>query len=380
MKSSYPPRTHVKTRTRALMGWALVLALLITILTPGLGVTVQAEGTILYYHHVIDGEIYPAFTSGCFTIARGQTLSIQYQVTELNNEYQDTGVPVSGLTVRLVDANNDSIDIETQTTDSNGMVTFMKTEDEIKAICHREPSSYGTKYLPQTSYYDYLHTDDGGYNQKITRYRISFQNDWQTISDKTYRAQILVAPCVGFTFKDTKVCKLELNPLTLDYGTTFNPLDLIDRVGTDMKGVLKDVDVKQPDTDAKTLFTYQNEAGETVDTIDTTKPGVYKVTVQVFPLGNDENNNWCWDTQTTTVTVKDIPYIEIPIYPTPNIVETEVESIKPTPSITQPTVVTSAAPNLSVYDLPATGSVDAGLTIWMSLGLALAGLWLKKRG
>ncbi|MDD7402258.1 MAG: InlB B-repeat-containing protein [Eubacteriales bacterium] len=72
----------------------------------------------------------------------------------------------------------------------------------------------------------------------------------------------------------------------------------------------------------------------------------------------------------------EIPYIEVPVYPN----QTVVEPIEP---ITQPTVqtsVTPVTPSPMVYTLPATGCVDAGLTIWAGLGLALAGLLLKKRG
>ena len=72
----------------------------------------------------------------------------------------------------------------------------------------------------------------------------------------------------------------------------------------------------------------------------------------------------------------EIPYIVVPVHPT----QTVVEPIGP---VTQPTVqttVTPTTPSPMVYTLPATGSVDASLTIWAGLGLALAGLLLKKRG
>ena len=457
MKSLYPP-THVKTRARVLMGWALVLALVITILSSGLGLTVQAEegqeeqpqqeqrqeqvkGITVFYHDVIKGKDWGG-TTGWPMVDRGNSLKLQYKLT--GDSY--SGNAISGLEVRLVDANdpdNTNLDFDKQTTDENGMVTFEVTEEQVKAISHREPSKYGTDYLPETYPYGFLATEDGGYNKKLIAYHICLQHDETTIKDKTYRAGINLAPYACFTFKDTKVCKLELTPMTLDYGATFNPMDLITKVSTDKHGVIKDVDVKKPDTAAKTLFTYQNEDGEIVNAIDTTKPGVYKVTVQVFPFGNDEKNKWCWDTQTTTVTVKpdaseylltfdpsggnwngdsaiktfpvkkgqnftiipaparegyeflywkgseyqpgdsyvvegdhtftaewvssETPCIKFPMCPT-----TVVQSVTPIPPVAQPTAVTP-------LKLPATGSVDAGLTIWLSLGLALAGLWLKKR-
>lgn len=378
-------------------------------------------------------------------VASGEKLKLQYQLTEMADDGTDTGNTISGIVVRLVDANdpdNKALDFNQQTTDKNGMVTFELTEEEVKAISHREPSKYGTDYLPET--YDvYLATEDGGYNQKLFAYHICLQNDEKIIDDKTYRPGINLAPFACFTIKGTKVCKLELTPLTLDYGATFNPMDLITKVSTDKHGVIEDVDVKKPDTVSKTLFTYQNEDGKIVDTNDMTKPGVYTVTVQVFPFGNDEKNKWCWDTQTTTVTVKpdaseylltfdpsggnwngdsaiktfavnrgqnftiipaparegyeflywkgseyqpgdsyvvegdhtftaewvssETPCIKFPMCPT-----TVVQSVTPIPPVAQPTAVTP-------LNLPATGSVDAGLTIVMSLGLALLGLWLKKR-
>ncbi len=317
-----------------------------------------------------------AFTTGWPMVARGKTLRLQYQLTEMSTDGTDTGNTISGLKVNLVDADdadNDSKIFATQTTDENGMVTFQVKEDDILKICHRDDSVNTGQALPETYKYGYLATDDGGYNQKLIAYNICLHHAQTNIGDKTYRAGINRAPLACFTFKDTKVCKLELTPMTLDYGDTFYPLDLITKVSTDLQGVISDVDVKKPGTDAKTLFTYQNEDGEIVDTIDTTKPGVYKVTVQVFPFGNDEKNKWCWDTQTTTVTVYPIPYIKCPPMCPPMGQTTVVQSITPIPPVSQPTAVTP-------LKLPATGSVDAGLTIVMSLGLALVGLWLKKRG
>lgn len=381
------------------MGWALVLALVITILSSGLGLTVQAEEgqeeqqqqeqrqeqrqepqeqaaeISVFYHDVVNGEVLGAFTTGWPMVARGKTLRLQYQLTEMSADYKDTGNTISGLEVKLVDADdadNASKIFASQTTDGNGMVTFEVTEDQIKAICHRYDSVHYGQALPETYNYGYLATDDGGYNQKLIAYNICLKHAGATIGSKTYKAGINRAPLACFTFKDTKVCKLELTPMTLDYGDTFYPLDLITKVSTDLQGVISEVDVKQPGTAAKTVFTYQNEDGEIVDTIDTTKPGVYTVTVQVFPFGNDEKNKWCWDTQTTTVTVYPIPYIKCPPMCPPMGQTTVVQSINPIPPVAQTTAVTP-------LKLPATGSVDAGLTIWLSLGLALAGLWLKKR-
>lgn len=446
------------------MGWALVLALVITILSSGLGLTVQAEegqgeqpqqepkqepieGISVFYHDVVNGEVLSAFETGWPMVARGKTLRLQYQLTEMAADGKDTGNTISGLEVKFVDADdadNEAKIFARQTTDEKGMVTFEVTEDNVKNLCHRIETDHKDQDFPQTYDYGYLATDDGGYNQKLIAYNICLQNDEKIIGDKTYRAGIYRAPLACFTFKDTKVCKLELTPMTLDYGATFNPMDLITKVSTDKHGVIEDVDVKKSDTVSKTLFTYQNEDGEIVDTIDTTKPGVYKVTVQVFPFGNDEKNKWCWDTQPTTVTVKpdaseylltfdpsggnwngdsaiktfpvkkgqnftiipaparegyeflywkgseyqpgdsyvvegdhtftaewvssETPCIKFPMCPT-----TVVQSVTPIPPVSQPTAVTP-------LKLPATGSVDAGLTMVMSLGLALLGLWLKKRG
>ena len=394
MKSLYPPpppHTHVKTRARVLMGWALVLALVITILSSGLGLTVQAEEgqeeqpqqepqqeaeISVFYHDVVNGEVLSAFETGWPMVARGKTLRLQYQLTEMAADGKDTGNTISGLEVKLVDADdadNEAKIFARQTTDGNGMVTFEVKEDDVKNLCHRMETGHEDQAFPETYDYGYLATEDGGYNQKLIAYNICLQHDETKINDKTYKAGINRAPLACFTFKDTKVCKLELTPLTLDYGATFNPMDLITKVSTDKHGVIEDVDVKKPDTVSKTLFTYKNEDGEIVDAIDTTKPGVYTVTVQVFPFGNDEKNKWCWDTQTTTVTVYSIPYIKCPPMCPPLGPTTVVQSITPIPPVSQPTAVTP-------LKLPATGSVDSGLTIVMSLGLALVGLWLKKRG
>ena len=72
----------------------------------------------------------------------------------------------------------------------------------------------------------------------------------------------------------------------------------------------------------------------------------------------------------------EIPYVKVPVYPN----QTQVEPIKPSSQPTSSRLVTPLAPSPSVYTLPATGSADVGLTIWAGLGLALAGLLLKKRG
>ena len=432
------------------MGWALVIALLITALTSGFGLPVQAEEDGLisaFYHDVVNGEVLGTFDIGWPMTARGNTLKLQYQLTEMTPDLKDSGVPIPGLEVSLVDADdadNEAKIFAKQTTDEKGMVTFEVTEDDVKNLCHRIETDHKDQDFPQTYDYGYLATEDGGYNQKLIAYNICLQHNGPTIGSKRYKPGINRSPLACFTFKDTKVCKLELTPLTLDYGATFNPMDLITKVSTDKQGVIEDVDVKKPDTVSKTLFTYKNEDGEIVDAIDTTKPGVYTVTVQVFPFGNDEKNKWCWDTQPTTVTVKpdaseylltfdpsggnwngdsaiktfpvkkgqnftiipaparegyeflywkgseyqpgdsyvvegdhtftaewvssETPCIKFPMCPT-----TVVQSVTPIPPVSQPTAVTP-------LKLPATGSVDAGLTIVMSLGLALVGLWLKKRG
>lgn len=160
MKSLYPP-THVKTRARVLLGWALVLALLITILTSGIGLTVQAEekqveeqeeqvkeeqqeeqqgeqpqqepqqepikGITVFYHDVVKGKVLSAFETGWPMVARDNPLKLQYKLTEMADDGTDTGNAISDLEVRLVDADdadNEAKIFARQTTDKNGMVTF----------------------------------------------------------------------------------------------------------------------------------------------------------------------------------------------------------------------------------------------------------------
>ena len=429
MKSLYPP-THVKTRARVLLGWALVLALLITILTSGIGLTVQAEekqveeqeeqvkeeqqeeqqgeqpqqepqqepikGITVFYHDVVKGKVLSAFETGWPMVARDNPLKLQYKLTEMADDGTDTGNAISDLEVRLVDADdadNEAKIFARQTTDKNGMVTFEVTEDNVKnLLCHRIETGHKDQDFPQTIYYGFLATEDGGYNQKLIAYNICLKNAETKIGDKTYRGMTNRAPLACFTFKDTKVCKLELTPLTLDYGADFNKMDVVTRVGFDWQGEKKEFDFKNDgvyhfifydskgnpvaDTnDGVYEFTFKNPAGELVDTIDTTKPGVYTVSVTIYPFGKEngkKNYSWCWDTQTTTVTVKPIPYIKCPPMCQPMCPTTVVQSVTPIPPVSQPTAVTP-------LNLPATGSVDAGLTIVMSLGLALLGLWLKKR-
>lgn len=441
------------------MGSALALALLVTVLVPSFGQTVQAADKPFIHtiiQDVFEGEVSDIFSPTFRVIPRGQSQELQFKVSTIVDITPGSPVPAD-YKVNLVDHETKQI-IETQTTDANGMVTFSPmTEERINEICHREPCEYRDAYLPSTSYYGFLQ-EDGGYNRKVTVYRLRLEMDHQEIGENIYQGGTYIATRASFSFKDTKVCTLEVQPMMLDYGANFNPMDLVTKVGIDWQGKLSEKS-SQDLAPNWTKFTFVNPDGKTVDTIDTTKPGVYQVTVQVFPFGTDKYG-WCWDTQTTTVTVNpdtpdlqkdyvltfdpnggnwdddttertfrvqlgqsfeiieapvkegakflywkgseyqpgdsyvvegdhtftaewasnDIPYIEIPVYPNQTVTGPVVEQLEPLPQPTGQVVVPSAGPSPSVYDLPATGSVETSLTVWGGLGLVLAGLLLKKRG
>lgn len=459
MKFLPPPPRHTTriTCTRAIKGWVIVFALLLTVMASGFCLTVQADEKPFIktnIHDVEKDEVYTPFDRAWRIIPRGQTQQMQFQMTTSFLE-EKPNIPIAGYKIKLINLSTDEA-FDVQTTDGDGMVTFNLTEDQIKDISHKD-----SDYLPETFYYGFVH-EDGGYNQKALIYYLQLRMDQQEIGDSIYQGGLYIAARAGFSFKDTKVCTLELQPLTLDYGANFNPMDLVTKVGIDWNGDRRPYDIKRLSFN-NTKFTYQDPDGKTVDTIDTTKPGVYQVTAQVFPFGT-EKYSWCWDTQTTRVTVNpqnpvpddnpqtdytltfdpngghwdgdsanktfvvgqgqnftiipapvkegqrflywkgseyqpgdsyvvegdhtftaewasnDIPYIEIPVYPNQTVTGPVVEQLEPLPQPTGQVVVPSESPSPSVYDLPATGSADAGLTIWTGLGLALAGLLLKKRG
>ena len=73
----------------------------------------------------------------------------------------------------------------------------------------------------------------------------------------------------------------------------------------------------------------------------------------------------------------EIPELIIPI---PSTSKFEVQDNKPANSSPVVSIPTETVPLESIYRLPATGCTDLSLSIWAGLGLALAGLLLKKRG
>lgn len=271
---------------------------------PPPGLVVKADEKPYIYtmlQDVENGEVCDILSPPYRVIPRGETQNIQKIVTKSPFKYPDDPAPISGYKVKLLDANTDEV-LEVQTTDEKGMVTFIRTEDQIKEICHREPKEGDyRKFLPETLYWGFI-KNAGGYNQKADIYRLKMDMDQQEIGGIIYQGGIVLATRVGFSYQDTKVCNLELTPLTLNYGADFNKMDVVTRVGIDWQGDKKEFDFKN--AGAKD-FTFKNPEGEPVNTVDTTKPGDYTVSVTIYPFGK-EKYSWCWDTQTTTVTVNPI--------------------------------------------------------------------------